>query len=729
MGQTNVKGSLSYFGKPYANASVFLDKTIKQTNSDGFYLFTDIAKGNHEIKAKVNGDFILIFSGSLGQDSTYTIDAELAKLELLNPIVITGTRYSRRKLDNAVPVNILDSRSLEITQSSNVADGLCFQPGLRVETDCQTCNYTQLRMNGLGGSYSQILINNRPIFSSLLGLYGLEQIPSSLIDRVEVVRGGGSAVYGSGAIAGVVNIITKKPKSSGILFKHNTMLTNGNRPDFTSSFASTSVNKEQNFGITFMGNHRKRSDFDANGDLFSELSSLTQFGLAANGYYLFDKRNELEFNISNSSEERQGGEMRLLPTDQLQQSEYRNHQVLMADAAFTHYANNKNNWWSTYAAVQNTKRIHYTGIDGDNGWGNTKNYSYQLGMQALRQVGKIKEHTLTAGAEFLNEYTFDEIKGYNYLIDRSIQKFGIYAQSEWNLLRNFTLISGARLNYHNLLDKPILTPRFSAMYKLGKWQRIRASYSQAFKAPQAFEADMHLAFAAGNISRIVIDPNLKQERSKGVNISWDFDKASKQMIYGFTVNGFYTQLQDAFILEEQGTNPQGNQILLRKNGAGALVQGISCEFRLNYKSKIQIESGFNIQESMYEEEVSWSENLGSTKRFLRTPNTYGFFTLELHPNKKLDIDISSVYTGSMLVPHFGGAPGIPSDVLNESESFFELNLRMAYMVSPAITFHMGAQNILNAYQKDFDTEKNRDSNYVYGPARPRSFYAGIKIKI
>ncbi|MDG1098829.1 MAG: TonB-dependent receptor plug domain-containing protein [Bacteroidia bacterium] len=407
MGQTNVKGSLSYFGKPYANASVFLDKTIKQTNSDGFYLFTDIAKGNHEIKAKVNGDFILIFSGYLGQDSTYTIDAELAKLELLNPIVITGTRYSRRKLDNAVPVNILDSRSLEITQSSNVADGLCFQPGLRVETDCQTCNYTQLRMNGLGGSYSQILINNRPIFSSLLGLYGLEQIPSSLIDRVEVVRGGGSAVYGSGAIAGVVNIITKKPKSSGILFKHNTMLTNGNRPDFTSSFASTSVNKEQNFGITFMGNHRKRSDFDANGDLFSELSSLTQFGLAANGYYLFDKRNELEFNISNSSEERQGGEMRLLPTDQLQQSEYRNHQVLMADAAFTHYANNKNNWWSTYAAVQNTKRIHYTGIDGDNGWGNTKNYSYQLGMQALRQVGKIKEHTLTAGAEFLNEYTFD----------------------------------------------------------------------------------------------------------------------------------------------------------------------------------------------------------------------------------------------------------------------------------------------------------------------------------
>ena len=725
--QIQVQGTLKYFDEPAADVEVFLDSDMQRTNANGFYTFGTVTKGEHELQAKVNGELISIFNGTLDKDSTYVFDLDLAKAELLNPIVITGTRYSRRKLDNAVPVNILDSRSLEITQSSNVADGLCFQPGLRVETDCQTCNYTQLRMNGLGGSYSQILINNRPIFSSLLGLYGLEQIPSSLIDRVEVVRGGGSAIYGSGAIAGVVNIITKKPKKNGLLFKHNTMLTDGNRPDFTTSFASTTVNKAQTFGITFLGNHRQRSDFDANGDNFSELSSLNQFGLAANGFYLFDKRNELEFNLSNSSEERQGGEMLPLPADQLQQSEYRNHKVFMADAAYTHFARNRNNWWSAYGAIQNTKRVHYTGIDGSNGWGNTKNYSYQLGIQGLRQIGKLREHTITAGAEFLKEYTFDEIKGYNYLIDQSIEKFGIYAQSDWELARNFTLISGARLNYHNLLDQPVLTPRFSAMYKVGKWQRFRASYSQAFKAPQAFEADMHIAFAAGNISRIIIDPNLKQENSSGVNISWDFDKASKKMIYGFTVNGFYTSLENAFILEEQSTNPQGNQVLLRRNGSGALVQGLSMEFRLNYKSKIQVESGYTIQESNYEEAVSWSENIGSTKKFLRTPNQYGFFTLEVHPTKKLDIDLSSVYTGSMLVPHFGGAPGVDSDVLNTSPDFLELNLRVAYAVSPNATLHIGVQNLLNSYQDDFDTGKDRDSNYVYGPARPRSYYAGFKL--
>jgi len=676
----------------------------------------------------------LLLGHELKAQPNLTSDADSTELlenqyDLLNPIVITGTRYAKRKLDNAIPVTILNSRSLEITQSCNVADGLCFQPGLRVETDCQTCNYTQLRMNGLGGSYSQILINNRPIFSSLLGLYGLEQIPSSLVERVEVVRGGGSAIYGSGAIAGVVNIITKKPKKNGFLIKHNTMFTYGTRPDFTSSFASTTVNKAKTFGITFMGNHRKRSDFDANGDNFSELSSLDQLGLAANGYYLFDKKNEIEFNLSNLNEERQGGEMLPLPPDQLQQSEYRNHKITMADAAFTHYSKNKQNWWSSYAAIQNTKRVHYTGIDGSNGWGTTQNYSYQLGIQALKQIGKKRNHSLTAGAEFLKEYTFDEIKGYNYLINQHIEKLGFYAQSDWEIAKNLTLVSGARLNFHNKLDQPVLTPRISAMYKMGKWQRLRASYATGFKAPQAFEADMHIAFAAGNISRILIDPQLKQENSNGVNVSWDFDKASNKLIYGFTVNGFYTNLLNAFILEEQSTNPQGEQVLLRKNGKGASVKGLSLEFRLNYSSKIQVESGFTIQESKFEDLVAWSENIGATKSFLRTPNNYGFFTIEYHPNEKIDIDVSSVYTGPMLVPHFAGAPGINNDVVNTSSSFLELNLRTAYSISENATFHIGIQNLLNAYQSDFDSGKNRDSNYVYGPARPRSFYAGFKLNL
>ncbi len=90
------------------------------------------------------------------------------------------------------------------------ADGLNFQPGVRVENNCQNCGFQQVRINGLEGPYTQILVDSRPIFSAQTGVYGLEQIPANMIERVEIMRGGGSALFGSSAIAGTINIITKR---------------------------------------------------------------------------------------------------------------------------------------------------------------------------------------------------------------------------------------------------------------------------------------------------------------------------------------------------------------------------------------------------------------------------------------------------------------------------------------------------------------------------------------
>ena len=134
----------------------------------------------------------------------------------LEELVITGTRTERKLNESPVSVNVLDKSTLAATQSVTLSEGLNFQSGLRVETDCQTCNYTQLRMNGLGGAYSQILINNRPVFNALMGLYGLEQLPVNMIEKVEIVKGGGSAIYGSSAIAGTINVITKQPEKDHV---------------------------------------------------------------------------------------------------------------------------------------------------------------------------------------------------------------------------------------------------------------------------------------------------------------------------------------------------------------------------------------------------------------------------------------------------------------------------------------------------------------------------------
>ena len=155
----------------------------------------------------------------------YQLDFNLSNFfQGLDEVVITGTKTFKIKTQSPLIVNILDTKTLNNLQVCNLSEGLKFQPGLRVETDCQTCNYTQLRMNGLAGGYSQILINGRPIFSPLMGLYGMEQLPVNMIDRIEVIRGGGSSLYGSSAIGGTVNVITKIPKKDA--FEVNTFYQN-----------------------------------------------------------------------------------------------------------------------------------------------------------------------------------------------------------------------------------------------------------------------------------------------------------------------------------------------------------------------------------------------------------------------------------------------------------------------------------------------------------------------
>jgi outer membrane receptor for ferrienterochelin and colicins len=150
----------------------------------------NIPIGSHQIKVSFIGFATKLLTLTIADTKLQVRDVALTSISnRLNSVVVTGTRTARKRSESPLAVNILDSKTFNITQSNTLADGLCFQPGLRMETDCQTCNYSQLRMNGLGGSYSQVLINSRPVFSSLMSLYGLEQIPANMIDRVEIVRG------------------------------------------------------------------------------------------------------------------------------------------------------------------------------------------------------------------------------------------------------------------------------------------------------------------------------------------------------------------------------------------------------------------------------------------------------------------------------------------------------------------------------------------------------------
>lgn len=744
-----ISGTVTIEDEPIEFATVTLANTTIGTSSsmDGTYTLSKIPFGEHTLTVDYLGYKSKSFSIRVNASNpSQILNVTLSEKSMeLDAIVVTGTKTFKRKTNTPVIVNIVSSKKLNNVQACNLSEGLRFQPGLRVETDCQTCNYTQLRMNGLGGGYSQILINGRPIFSPLTGLYGLEQVPVNMIDRIEVVRGGGSSLYGSSAIGGTVNVITKLPKKSNYAVDYSYQNINGQTSDHSILGNGTIVSKNKKTGTTFFLARRERDFYDHNDDNYSELPKIKNSSMGFNTFYLPKKNHKLEFNLSHLHEYRFGGEMVDKPAYLTQQSEERTHNVWMGSADYQINFSNQASLIG-YVAAQNTKRNHYTGIIPDDAeelqahienppYGISNVTTYNVGLQYNHRIQNFLRGTnvLTVGSEYVYDNVFDEIETYNYLIDQKTKNVGLFVQSDWSIIPNtLTLLSGVRADHHNLVDKVILSPRVSLLYKLAGTTQFRLNYGTGFRAPQAFDTDLHIAFAGGGISRVTLSPNLIPERSQTVNASINYDKPSDHYIFGFTLEAFYTQLKNAFILNPNGSDQFG-ELFEKQNGQGATVKGITLEGRANYDKKIQLEAGYTIQSSLFDEKIDYIEGVEGQRAFTRTPNQYGFATLSLTPTPKWNANISYIYTGSMSMPHFAGAPNQTIDEMFISKSFHEINTKIAYTFSSnesssGVEIYGGVKNIFNSYQKQFDIGKNRDSNFIYGPSAPRTFFIGVKLK-
>src|SRR3989339_1007677 len=231
----NIFGDVKSNGKHLPGVTIYVKNTKIGTFTDktGHFSLVNLPEGENTVVARFIGYKYSEKKIMMEKNKLVELNFELEEEPIgLGEVVVTGTRTEKRNIESPIIVNTIDKAKLESLHANSVSEGLCYQPGLRLETDCQTCNYTQLRMNGLGGAYSQILINSRPIFSPLTGLYGMEQIPSNMVERIEVVRGAGSALYGSSAIGGTVNIITKIPQEGGYDFGTTFQNINGEANDF-----------------------------------------------------------------------------------------------------------------------------------------------------------------------------------------------------------------------------------------------------------------------------------------------------------------------------------------------------------------------------------------------------------------------------------------------------------------------------------------------------------------
>ncbi|MDO8927505.1 MAG: TonB-dependent receptor [Bacteroidota bacterium] len=745
---SNIFGDVQSNGEHIPFVSIYIKGTSIGTATDasGHYTLINLPVGKHTLIAKTLGykPAEIAINVALGQSQEVNFVLEEEHMAL-NQVVVTGTKTFKRQTESPVIVNVLGSEALNLVQACNISEGLRFQPGLRVETDCQTCNYTQLRMNGLGGSYSQILINGRPIFSPLTGLYGMEQIPANMVERIEVVRGGGSALYGSSAIGGTVNIITQIPKESSYEFSTITQSTNGAAQDNIINGNLTMLTKKRTAGAAIFVNRRHREAYDHNGDNFSELPELRNNSFGANLFYKPTYNQKLEVNFSSLNEYRYGGEITDKSAYLAKQSEERTHNVFMGGVDYQLNFNGGNSAFIAYFAGQQTDRDHYTGIipDDEAGrnihvnkppYGTTENITLQGGLQINHRFQEFLGGTnvVTFGSEFVFDDVLDTIPAYNYEINQQTKNFGFFAQSDWEVRPKLTILAGVRADKHNLVDKVIVSPRFSLLSRHLTNTQFRLTWGTGFRAPQSFDTDMHIAFAGGGVSRISLDPLLKEERSNSFSGSVNYDRPTEKFILGFTLEGFYTHLKDVFYLQPIGSDEFGDRFE-KRNGSGATVNGGTLELRGNYNRKVQLEAGITVQSSLYDDPVENIKGLAPTRRFLRSPNEYGYFTLSFTPNAKFNASVSSVYTGKMQVAHLAGAPEQQTDEYITSPSFTELNTKISYtfnlpMVDSGLEIFGGVKNITNAYQSDFDSGKNRDSNYVYGSGLPRSIYIGVKLK-
>lgn len=607
------------------------------TDASGHYSFRNQKPGKLTLTMLADGYLTQTRSITLGEHETQEVNFEAVLDETqLEEVVVTANRQRTLRRYAPTLVSVIDSKSFQLNNAVNLAGGLAFKPGIRVENDCQNCGFNQVRINGLDGRYSQILIDSRPVFSALAGVYGLEQLPANMIDRVEVVRGGGSALYGSSAIAGVVNVITKEPTNNSFSLSENFSLIGGKKPDNTLAFNGTILSPDRKMGAMLFGQHRTRQGWDADGDGFSELGQLESRSLGTQLFFRLNPYNKITAEIHSVQEKRRGGDHFERPEHVVAVAESVGHSILSGNVRYDASSSDYKHNLQIYASGQHILRnSYYGGIDeshvadekhatpkeeyGDN-YGRTLGNVAMGGAQYSYKTDRLffMPGNILVGAEYLYDHLFDQMPILRYQklpdgtpratdLDQRIHNFSQIAQIEWTN-KVFTLLLGGRLDEHSMVknDKgammPIFTPRATVRYNPFTWMNLRASYAQGFRAPQTFDEDLHVGVVSGEAQKITNAKGLKPEYSHSVNLSNDMYFSHGAMQANLLLEGFYTRLLGAFNtrpLEER----DGFIHYERYNASSANVYGANVEAKISYK-RFSAQAGFTFAKSQWDKPES-----------------------------------------------------------------------------------------------------------------------------
>lgn len=705
--------------EPITHVQVFVKGTTlgTTTDADGNYTLKGVPEGQQSIVAKFVGYSTCEEKVHVEKGASRHLDLYLSEeVFSLDGVVVSANRNETLRRQAPSLVTVLSSDLFLKTNSTNLTQGLKFQPGLRVEDNCQNCGFNQVRINGLEGAYSQILIDSHPIFSALAGVYGLEQMPANMVERVEVIRGGGSALFGSNAVGGVINVITKEPTRNFAEISHSTLSFNHNKGwgsfQNTTQFNGSILTEDRKAGIMVFGQHNYRPGQDLDADDFTELPNLRNRSLGFRSYYKTGTYGKITLEYHSMQEYRRGGDRLDAPPFEARIAEYLQHYINGGSLRYDRSFSGGKDFLSLYLSAQDVQRRSYYGggdytkelLDPLVTLGSTDKPEYKDAFTALTSYGTTKgldvqtggmyRHTFGENWDFTGglEYSagrLDDRSGYRpNKIDQKTLIWSQYDQLEYKT-EKFSALLGGRFDWVRLYQdgalyiKPLLSfsPRANVRYNPIKDLSFRLSYSEGFRAPQYFDEDLHVELAGGTPISRVLSSDLKEERSRSVSASFDwYHRTDSDWQFNLMGEAFATFISNQFKPSDTEKSENGEEWTIRtiyndKEGVSK-VYGVNIEGRVAYNNLFDIQLGGTWQKSRYgslyvpiEENKTTGQQEIAVRDYLRTPNLYGYFVATWHPTEHFAVNLSGTFTGSMNVLHEAYEGDIPADKVAADGSF------------------------------------------------------------
>lgn len=493
------------------------------------------------------------------------IHINILKANQLEDVVISGTMKAVSKLDSPVPVEVYSASFFKRNPSPSLFDGLQNINGVRPQVNCNVCNTGDIHINGLEGPYTMVLLDGMPIVSGLSTVYGLQGIPQSIIDRIEVVKGPASTLYGSEAVGGLINIITKNVDQLPLFsidMHSNTWLEHNIDASYKQHWkgkASTML------GVNYFNYQQPRDD---NGDNFTDLTLQNRIAVF-NKWQFYRKSNKpFSFMARFLHENRWGGEMQWTP-------QYRGGTDIYGESIYT------TRWEmiGTYALPTKadiTLNVSYNHHEQNAVYGNMPYIADQkVAFLQLLHRHKIQQHELLMGATYRYTYyddntpaTYDDVQISNAPTHTHLP--GLFIQDEWTLDKQNTILLGARYDY-NSIHGSIFSPRINYKWRNDAGTHVmRVSLGNGYRVVNVFTED-HAALTGSR--EVVFLEDLRPEQSWNANINW-VQKIfpANESVITLDATAFYTYFTNK-IIADYDTDP--NLIIYENLNGHSLSKGIS----------------------------------------------------------------------------------------------------------------------------------------------------------